>query len=190
MKQVFCISLLATVLVLGSTSTLPAQNYAPDQVIVKGATAAQLASLAGRGVKAATRLGRGGDQLITLKRGVSVKAAVALLKKLPNVEYACPNYIRKAAETVPPDPYYGSQWGWPKIDAPLAWDDTTGSATVTVGVIDTGVDLDHPDLQANLWVNQAELTGVSGQDDDGNGYTDDIYGWNAGSQMRPNPGRR
>ena len=186
MKQVFYISLLATVLVLGTTSALPAQNYAPDQVIVKGATPAQLVSLAGGGVKAATRLGRGGDQLITLKRGVSVEAAVALLKKSPNVEYACPNYIRKAAETIPPDPYYGSQWGWPKIDAPLAWDDTTGSATVTVGVIDTGVDLDHPDLQANLWVNQAELTGSPGVDDDGNGYFDDIYGWN-GITDAPNP---
>ena len=186
MKQVFCISLLATVLVLGSTSALPAQNYAPDQIIVKGATPAQLVSLAGEGVKAATRLGRGGDQLITLKRGVSVKAAVALLKKSPNVEYACPNYIRKAAETIPPDPYYSSQWGWPKIDAPLAWDDTTGSATITVGVIDTGVDIDHPDLQANLWVNQAELAGVPGVDDDGNRYVDDIYGWN-GITDAPNP---
>jgi subtilisin family serine protease len=186
MKQVFCISLLAMVLVLGSTSALPAQNYAPDQVIVKGATSAQIMSLSGGGVKAATRLGRGGDQLITLKRGVSVAAAVALLKKSPNVEYACPNYIRKAAETIPPDPYYGSQWGWPKIDAPLAWDNTTGSATVTVGVIDTGVDLQHPDLQANLWVNQAELAGLPGQDDDNNGYTDDIYGWN-GITDAPNP---
>jgi len=179
MKRVFCISLLAMLLVLGSTSALPAQNYAPDQVIVRGATPAQLTSLGGGGVKAARHISRRGVELITLRRGLSVKAAVALLEKLPNVEYACPNYIRKAAETIPPDPYYGSQWGWPKIDAPLAWDDTTGSATVTVGVIDTGVDLDHPDLQANLWVNQAELTGLSGQDDDGNGYTDDIYGWNA-----------
>jgi subtilisin family serine protease len=186
MKQVFYISLLAIVLGLGSTSALQAQNYAPDQVIVKGATSAQLVSLSEGGVKAATRLGRGGDQLITLKRGVSVKAAVALLEKSPNVEYACPNYIRKAAQTTPPDPYYGSQWGWPQIDAPLAWDDTTGSATVTVGVIDTGVDLQHPDLQANLWVNQTELTGVPGVDDDNNGYFDDIYGWN-GITDSPNP---
>ncbi len=84
-------------------------------------------------------------------------AAVALLEKLPNVEYACPNYIRKAAETIPGDPGYSFQWGWPKIDAPLRMGrHQPGLRTVTVGVIDTGVDLEHPDLQANLWVNLAE----------------------------------
>jgi len=179
MKRVFCISLLATVLVLGSAGALPAQNYAPDQVIVKGATPAQLASLDGGGVKAARHISRRGVKLITLRRGLSVKAAVALLEKLPNVEYACPNYIRKAAETIPSDPAYDYQWGWPKIDAPLAWDTSTGSGTVTVGVIDTGVDLEHPDLQGNLWKNLAEASGTSGVDDDGNGYVDDIDGWNA-----------
>ena len=104
MKRVFYISLLATVLVLGSTGTLPAQNYAPDQVIVKGATPAQLASLDGGGVKAARHISRRGVKLITLRRGLSVKAAVALLEKLPNVEYACTHYIRNAAETIPSDP--------------------------------------------------------------------------------------
>ena len=179
MKRIFCISLLAMVFVVGSTGALPARNYAPDQVIVKGATPAQLASLDGVGVKAARHISRRGVELITLRRGLSVEAAVALLEKLPNVEYACPNYIRKAAETTPGDPGYTYQWGWPKIDAPLAWDTSTGSGTVTVGVIDTGVDLEHPDLQANLWKNLAEASGTPGVDDDGNGYVDDIDGWNA-----------
>ncbi len=179
MKRVFCISLLIMALMPAGTGTARAQDYAPDQVIVKGATSAQLASLGGKGVQAARHISSRGVQLITLRRGLSVKAAVALLQKLPNVEYACPNYIRKAAETTPPDPQYDLQWNWPKIDAPLAWDVTTGSATVTVGVIDTGVDLDHVDLQANLWKNQAELAGTPGVDDDGNGYFDDIDGWNA-----------
>jgi subtilisin family serine protease len=186
MKRVFHINSIALAIILGCAAALAAQDYAPDQVIVKGATPAQLASLGGDGVKAATPPGRGGDQLITLKRGMSVKAAVALLEKLPNVEYACPNYIRKAADTIPTDPDYGYQWAWPKIEAPLAWDDTTGSATVHVGVIDTGVDLDHEDLLANLWVNQLELAGSPGVDDDGNGYFDDIYGWN-GITDSPNP---
>ncbi len=179
MKRVFCISLLGAMLVLASTDTVPAQDYAPDQVIVKGVTTAQLSSLGGEGVKAARQISSRGVRLITLRRGLSVKAAVALLEKLPNVEYACPNYIRKAAETTPGDPGYYLQWGWPKIDAPLAWDTSTGSATVTVGVIDTGVDLDHPDLQANLWKNLAEASGTPGVDDDGNGKVDDIDGWNA-----------
>ncbi len=172
----FC--LVCALVLLRAAVGLAAPDYAPDQVIVKGATTAQLTSLDGKGIRAARALGRHGVQLITLRRGISVKAAVALLNKLPNVEYACPNYIRKAAETIPPDPGYPTQWALPKIDAPLAWDTTTGSATVTVGVLDTGVDLDHPDLQANLWKNQAELAGTAGVDDDGNGYVDDIDGWN------------
>jgi subtilisin family serine protease len=137
------------------------------------------------GVKAAAFVGRGGTQVITLKPGLPVMAAVALLEKLPNVEYACPNYLRRASLT-PSDPGYGSQWGWPNIEAPQAWDYTTGSETITVGVIDTGVDLDHPDLVANLWVNQLEASGTPDVDDDGNGYIDDIHGWNA-VKDNPNP---
>jgi subtilisin family serine protease len=112
-------------------------------------------------------------------------AAVALLEKLPNVEYACPNYLRRASLT-PTDPQYGSQWGWPRIEAPAAWDLTTGNGNITVGVIDTGVDLDHPDLVANLWVNLLEASGTPDEDDDGNGYIDDIHGWNA-VKNSPNP---
>ncbi len=186
MKRVFQICLLATVLVLGSSGAIPAQDYAPDQVIVKGATPAQLASLDGGGVKAARHISARGVQLVTLRRGLSVKVAVALLEKLPNVEYACPNYIRKAAETIPADPGYPYQWAWPQIDAPLAWDTTTGSGTVTVGVVDTGVDLEHPDLQGNLWKNLAEQSGTPGVDDDGNGKIDDIDGWN-GITSTPEP---
>jgi subtilisin family serine protease len=187
MKRVFHICLLAAVLVLGSGAALPAQDYAPNEVIVKGATTAQLAALGGGGgVTAARHISSRGVQLIKLRRGLSVKAAAALLEKLPNVEYACPNYIRRAAETVPGDPGYPSQWAWPKIDAPLAWDTTTGAASVTVGVIDTGVDIDHPDLQANLWKNLVEQAGSPGVDDDGNGKIDDIDGWNAITDS-PNP---
>ena len=186
MKGVLRIAFFATLFVLACSAAVAAQDYAPDQLIVKGATPSQLASLEGVGVKATRTLGREGIQLITLKRGLSVKAAAAWLEKLPNVEYACPNYMRKAAETIPGDPQYFNQWAWPKIEAPLAWDTTTGSPNVTVGVIDTGVDLQHPDLQGNLWKNQLELFGEPGVDDDGNGYIDDIHGWNAITNT-PNP---
>lgn len=178
MKVFFRINIPAMILVLAFAGPLTAQDYAPDQIIVNGATTSQLVSLGGVGVRAASHLGRGGDRLVTLRPGLSVKAAVALLSKLPNVKYACPNYIRKACVT-PTDPGYTYQWGWPKIEAPAAWDTTTGSANITVGVIDTGVDLQHPDLQANLWTNQLEAAGTAGVDDDGNGYIDDIHGWNA-----------
>ena len=65
------------------------------------------------------------------------------------------------------------------IGAYGAWNYTTGSSEIIVAVVDEGVKYDHPDLAANMWVNQAELGGVEGKDDDGNGYVDDIYGLNS-----------
>ena len=58
------------------------------------------------------------------------------------------------------------------------WKTTAGSREVIVAVTDAGVQYDHPDLAANMWVNEAELNGTPGVDDDGNGYVDDVYGWN------------
>jgi serine protease len=60
------------------------------------------------------------------------------------------------------------------IDASDAWTITTGSAAVVVALLDTGLDLSHPDLAPNLWVNPGET--VNGADSDGNGYADDMHG--------------
>ncbi len=65
------------------------------------------------------------------------------------------------------------------IDAETAWQKTTGSKAVVVGVIDTGLNYNHEDLVNNVWTNFAELNGKPGIDDDGNGYIDDIHGWDA-----------
>jgi subtilisin family serine protease len=77
----------------------------------------------------------------------------------------------------PDDPMFvaGQQWALEKVRAPAAWYDSKGYA-VTVAVVDTGVDLDHPDLVDSLWVNRGEVVG-NGDDDDNNGYVDDVYGW-------------
>eukprot|EP00873_Tetraselmis_striata_P003225 jgi/Tetstr1/423489/TSEL_014167.t1 len=79
---------------------------------------------------------------------------------------------------VPNDPQYSTLWGMDKIEAPAAWDITTGSSEVVVCVIDTGVDYLHPDLVRNMWINTGEIPG-DGIDNDGNGYIDDVHGIDA-----------
>ena len=90
---------------------------------------------------------------------------------------------------VPNDPSYNSstQWGLFKINAENAWNITTGSASVVVAVVDDAVQLTHPDLNANIWVNTGEIAG-NGIDDDGNGYIDDRNGYDvADNDNDPNP---
>ncbi|MFA6427516.1 MAG: S8 family serine peptidase [Candidatus Magasanikbacteria bacterium] len=76
----------------------------------------------------------------------------------------------------PNDPFY-EQWGFKDVGVYSAWDYTTGSSDVVVAVIDNGFDTFHPDLRDNVWVNEGEIAN-NGVDDDHNGYTDDIHGWN------------
>jgi subtilisin family serine protease len=87
----------------------------------------------------------------------------------------CPQLRSQARRAIPNDPRLAELWGLTKIAAPDAWDDTTGSDAVRVAVVDTGIAFTHPDLVANVWLNTAE--DVDGVGDDGNGYVDDIRGW-------------
>jgi len=76
----------------------------------------------------------------------------------------------------PNDPLQKNQWYLQKIDAFSAWNQTTGSNDIVVAILDTGVDIDHPDLAANIWVNSGEIQG-DGLDNDHNGFIDDYNGW-------------
>jgi len=120
----------------------------------------------------------------------SIEEILKALKKDRNVAYAEPDYIQTLDVTIPDDASFGALWGMNNtgqtggtpdadIDAPEAWDLTTGSSSVIVAVIDSGVDYTHPDLNANMWVNPIEFAGTGGVDDDANGYIDDIYGINS-----------
>lgn len=100
------------------------------------------------------------------------------LKGIKIIEWAEPRYVYELSFT-PNDPSLGVQWNLQKIKATMAWDVSQGDTSVVVGIIDTGVDWDHPDLQANIWKNLDEIA-ANGIDDDNNGYIDDYYGWDFG----------
>ena len=137
-------------------------------------------------VKAFNKLN--GIQTLQLPTNMTVEQALQLYKNNPNVEYAEPDYILHTMLT-PNDTQFLQLWGMNNtgqtggtadadINAVEAWDIHTGSATTIVAVIDTGIDVTHPDLIANLWVNPGEIAG-NGIDDDANGYIDDVHGINA-----------
>src|SRR5262245_14902904 len=115
---------------------------------------------------------------VRLAAGLDVPTALVAARANPFVEYAEPNYILHV-ETTPNDPKYadGTLWDMNKIAMPAAWDVSTGHPDVLVAVIDTGADYNHPDLAANIWTNAAEAAGTAGVDDDGNGFVDDIHGY-------------
>jgi subtilisin family serine protease len=103
-------------------------------------------------------------------------AAAAKLSADPNVEYAEPNYLARAA-AMPNDTLFASQWALAQINAPMAWDVVTGTSEVVLAILDTGLDVAHPDLANQLWFNPGETPG-NDLDDDTNGYVDDVNGWN------------
>lgn len=118
------------------------------------------------------------------------------LKALPEVEYAEPNYVVRAtvlpSETYKAEPLYSQFWGPAAIGLEQLWDQPiTGVKNPVIAILDTGVDIEHPDLKANIWTNTAELNGSEGADDDNNGFADDIHGYDFVSQtgrMRDNNG--
>ncbi len=123
---------------------------------------------------------------------IDLRGWLKRLNSLAEVEYAEPNFIYHAIQT-PNDEKFSELYGMlnnttagADISATKAWDLTTGSKNIKVAVIDTGIDYNHEDLKDNIWSNPGE-TGLDAQgrdkatngiDDDGNGYVDDVHGWN------------
>jgi subtilisin family serine protease/subtilisin-like proprotein convertase family protein len=139
-------------------------------------------------------IGRGMWATFTTQGAITPAMAKRVAQSLPQVQWVEPNQVKKIA-AVPNDTEYNTQWyqnntgQFPPqatnpfpgvedadIDAEQAWDITIGSRDVIIGVIDTGVDIDHPDLRNNIWTNPGEIAG-NGIDDDANGYVDDVNGY-------------
>lgn len=135
-------------------------------------------------------LGNYGVFLMKLPNNVTVPSAIDMLKGRAGIRYAEPDWIG-SWDAVPNDPDYTRMWGMRNtgqnvngsngridadIDADAAWDQTTGSRSVLVAIVDSGTDYTHPDLAANIWVNPGEIAG-NGVDDDANGYVDDVNGY-------------
>jgi thermitase len=177
-----------------------AQDVVPGQVLVRyepgSSSADRAAARANAGTAPIEGLGMARAQLLGITDGDSVAATVRQLESQPSVALASPNVIRQPA-SLPNDPQFlnGNQWGLfndgqtvngvqgtpgADIQATAAWNFTTGIApglagSPVVAVMDTGADLQHPDLVNELWTNPADPT-VDGNDDDGNGFTDDVHG--------------
>ena len=188
----------------GASQATPPQGprYAPGVVLVeyKGDASANVknarrerARINARKRVGAIRAARVSPRAVNLEKlhlppGKTVEAAIKELAKDPNVRFAEPDYVlTKAVDSN--DPYYtgNNLWGmYGNATSPAnqfgsqageAWaQGYTGSRDVYVGVIDEGIDVSHPDLAANIWVNPHEIPN-DGIDNDGNGYVDDVHGW-------------
>jgi subtilisin family serine protease len=154
---------------------------APDSVLVQlrgGSTALALeaADEGGAPVIALESLGAEGEPpllRIPVPKGGRPEELAAALAHQESVEFAEPVYLYQP-QRAPRDPRYKDQWGLVRIEAPSAWSKTTGDRAVTVAVVDNGVELGHPDLAANLWVNPDRAAGGEVEADAEGG----AHGWN------------
>jgi len=181
-----------------------AMEFKAGEIIVKfreGISRASIQSLLlAEELEILDELDKLGFMLLSVPEGRELEK-IEELKRNPLVEYAEPNHIiqvgnaiateshhsLRVPDVIPNDPYLPWQWNLPKIEALAAWDITTGSDKVVIAVIDSGADLDHPELKDKIWTNSGETPG-NGKDDDGNGYVDDVHGWDFVNWPSESPG--
>lgn len=181
------------------------QEYVPDQIIIQfnpsSSSNEQLQSQVYHRISDQTGLSiqivdesriTPGLELVEVTNCKNLAKTIKIFQNQPEILYAEKNYILEI-QKIPDDTYYGELWGLNNtgqkdhsgyigkigadISAQNAWDITTGSENVIVAVIDSGVDITHPDLVNNIWTNPNEIPN-NGIDDDNNGFIDDVNGWN------------
>lgn len=112
---------------------------------------------------------------LTLPAGLDPWPALKEVRAWASPRWLEPAPLRQT-DLIPNDDLYDQLWSLPQIQAPAAWDLHTGSGEILLAVVDTGAQLDHPDLAGALWTNPLEASGAPGVDDDGNGIVDDLHG--------------
>ncbi len=202
MRRIACITVLALCVLVLAAAAGPATaatadellqyEHAPGRLLVKFQPGTEMSlrlAVHGRiGAEVVTRFRLDYDlDLVKVPETVPLKDALDYYLRLPEVKYAEPDYIYHTQQLIPNDPRFPELWGMHNtgqsgglvefdIDAPDAWESHTDAPAVVIGSIDTGVDRDHEDLNVNIWRNPGEVAG-NGVDDDGNGYVDDVYGY-------------
>ena len=195
----------------------PAALVKPGSLVVTFRSGTSTAARRGIHAEAGARVadqGRStGIDVVELPEGVRTLDAIRSYQADPRVLAAEPDRVA-VSTVIPDDQHFGKQW-WAHnvaqshpmtesgyvgqnnfhgvadadIDAPEAWDATTPGDDVVVAILDTGVDVDHPDLVDAMWVNTVEQSGLPDVDDDANGYVDDINGWDfRADDPNPSPG--
>lgn len=193
--------LIALIVLVASLACAASAAYRDGEILVRYKSGVHTTAMSSSSARIGTVMRTISDlrtNRLKLPKGVSVEQAIARIKQDPNVEYAGPNHIGhilSAPQKFSTDPIfvngyldqyvtytYIPQWGlynYPSradIHAPEAWYITTGSPSVPIAILDTGVDYTHPDLASKIWTNPKEIAG-NGIDDDHNGFIDDTMGW-------------
>lgn len=148
-----------------------ATDFAPDRILVQFRPGAGLPEVAqvhrqmnGRVKDSITGIG---VQVVEVGRGQAVARARAYAAH-PLVEYAEPDFVVEATGD-PNDPWFANQWGMTRVQAPEAWDVTTGGSSIRIAILDTGVDLNHPDLAAKIVSSRNFTTSATADDIQGHG---------------------